>query len=88
MVSRLWLWVRHHPIVVFVVVFSGLNAAGWQALEAERAARERDRCDTAVDTRTEQEAMWVGILDELGADAATIDALHDGYANLPTPAGC
>lgn len=87
-VRRAWRWVRLHPNVIAYLGFAALNLAAFRALDAERDARERDRCVTAVETRIEQEAMWTRILERAGADQPTIDILHDGYDDLPEPAGC
>jgi len=102
MVSRAWHWVRLHPIVVFVVIFSTLAFLGFRDtreqneklkdvvadLEAERVQRQKDQCTFTFSSRAEAEAMWTDILARAGADQATIEILHDGYDDLPEPAGC
>ena len=86
--TRLWRWVRLHPNVIAYLGFAALNLAAFRALDAERDAREHDRCRTAVETRVEQEVMWTKILERAGADEPTIGILRDGYDDLPEPAGC
>jgi len=101
-VTRLWRWVRLHPIVLFVVFFSALAFLGFRDtreqndklkevvadLEAERVARQVESCEGALATRVEQEAMWTRILTNAGVDEQSLTILHDGYDNLPSPASC
>ena len=100
--TRLWRWVRLHPIVLFVVFFSALAFLGFRDtreqndklkevvadLEAERVARQVESCEGALATRVEQEAMWTRILTNAGVDEQSLTILHDGYDNLPSPASC
>ncbi|HMG43933.1 MAG TPA: hypothetical protein VK611_21550 [Acidimicrobiales bacterium] len=59
-----------------------------RALAGETRHREIQGCQTALQTRAEQEQLLVDMVTALGGRPQIVDTIHDAYAELPHPATC